>query len=263
MLPSSRRARFASRALSWLLCLPVAVVPLPAQARRLFRARFEVGTLEVEKPGALAIDAELGSIYGDGEDGLRLLLPDFELDLGVTEWLELDIDGGFTLLRLKERDQQWVGEPVWSALRFDLYSAEQEHTGRTFGIGLQLGPRWPSVRNVAGVGFAGLALVGGGTRSFHAVANLGSTIDRGQPPALNYGVSLELELPVGRKWALIGQVAGAHYFGGEHDQLFVNLGVSSELNEALELSLFALGGPAYQGDRFGLLAGMTYRSELW
>jgi hypothetical protein len=238
-------------------------MPGPAQARRLFRARFEVGQLEVEKAGVLAIDAELGPIYGDGEDGVRLLLPDFEVDLGLTAWLELDVDGAFSLVRVKERDQQWVGDPIWTALRFDLYSVEQEHTGNTFGVGLQLGPRWPNVRNVAGIGFAGLALVGGGTRDLHVVLNLGSTVDREQPVALNYGVDVELELATKRKWSLVAQVAGAHYFGGEHDQLFVNVGVSTELDDSLELSLLALGGPAYQGDRAGLLAGMTYRHGLW
>jgi hypothetical protein len=237
--------------------------PLSAQARRLFRARFEVGTLEVEKPGALAIDGQLGATYGDGSDGSRLVVPDFELDIGLLKWLELDIDSAYSLVQLESGEREWVGEPVWTALRFDLYSWEREETGRTFGVGLQVGPRFPNLRNLGGVGFAGLLLFGGGTRTFHVVANVGGTVELAHAFGLIYGVGFQQELSDEHKIALVGQLAAITYFDDSPNQLLLSVGAQKALNEELEVQLVVLGGPAYEGDRIGVLAGATYRHGLW
>jgi hypothetical protein len=266
-LSSVPGARF--RALSLLLrlalCSLVTAVallsPSRAQARRLFRARFEVDTLEVEKPGKLAFDAQLGSVYGDGADGSRLILPDFEIDLGITNWLELDIDTGFSYVDIDNRKRKWVGQPIWTALRFDLYSEQNEATGRNFGVGVQAGPRLPNLRYLGGVGFAGLVLFGGGTRTFHVVANLGGTADVEQALAFNYGISAGYEFD--SKVSIVGQVAGVYYFRRDTDQLLLLFGVARAITDDLELELLALAGPVHDGDRLGLLVGMTYRTGLW
>lgn len=247
------------------LCASIAATgllsPSRAEARRLFRARFEVDTLEVEKPGKLAFDAQLGSVYGDGADGSRLILPDFEVDLGITRWLELDVDTGYSYINVGSERREWVGQPIWTALRFDLYSKRNEVTGNNFGVGVQAGPRLPNLRNLGGVGFSGLVLFGGGTRKFHIVANLGSTADIEQALAFNYGVSAGYEFD--SKVSIVGQVAGVYYFQRDTDQLLLLVGVSRALTEELEIELLALGGPVYDGDRIGLLVGMTYRTGLW
>jgi hypothetical protein len=71
--------------------LTSSLVPGRAHARRFFRARFETETLELEKPGEIELDTQLGGLYGDGPDGNRLIAPDFEADVGITRWLELDV----------------------------------------------------------------------------------------------------------------------------------------------------------------------------
>jgi hypothetical protein len=237
--------------------------PLPVQARRLFRARFEVGTLELEEAGAFAIDGQLGATYGDAEDGSRLVAPDFEVDIGLLKWLELDIDSGYSLVKLERGERHWVGEPVWTALRFDLYSWERGETGRTFGVGLQVGPRFPNLRNLGGVGFAGLLLFGGGTRTFHVVANIGGSVELAHAFGLIYGVGFQQELSDEHNIALIGQLAAIEYFDDSPSQLLLSVGAQKGLSDELEVELVVLGGPAYAGDRIGVLAGATYRHGLW
>lgn len=252
-----------SAALTALCALATWLATAPAQARRLYRARFEVDTLEVEKPGFFAFDAQLGAAYGDGDDGSRLIVPDFELDVGITKWLELDIDSGYHYRKLGQESREWVGAPIWTALRFDLYSVKDDATGRTFGVGAQIGPRLPNLRNVGGVGAAGLVLVGGGNKSINVVGNFGLTADKQQALAFNYGVGLAYTLDEASKLAVVGQIAGAYYFQRDADQLLVLAGVQRSLNEDLEIQILLLTGPIYDGDRIGVLIGTTYRNGLW
>jgi hypothetical protein len=239
--------------------------PQPAAARRFFRARFRPGTLEIQKVGELELEAELGGIYGDGDDGSRAPVPDFTLSVGLLRWLELDLDGSFAVTKLGRPDREWVGEPLWVAARADLYNFKDEQTGSSFGIGVQAGPRLPSVHNARGIGVGALALIGGGTKTLHAVLNLGSTVDAAQSASINFGVAVEYELALRHKWSLQGELAGAHYFGAETDpnQLLLLIGFGAELREGCELSLLALTGPVFEGDRLGLLAGFKYDHELW
>jgi hypothetical protein len=248
-----------------LLALTVWLAPERALAApRFFRARFRPDTLEIQRVGELELQARLGGIYGDGPDGSRTPLPDFAIGLGVLKWLEIDIDSSFAQTNLREQSTLFVGEPVWVAGRFDLYNFKDEKTGSTFGIGAQVGPRLPSVHNARGIGGAALALIGGGTKRLHAVLNLGSTVDREQSPSINYGVVLEYEFALRHKWSLLGEIAGAHYFGDEEpDVLLLNVGFSAELSEGLELDVMALTGPVFRGDRFGLTAGLTWDQSLW
>ncbi|MEY4512986.1 MAG: hypothetical protein RLZZ450_5108 [Pseudomonadota bacterium] len=247
-----------------MLVVAVCSSPQQAHARRFFRSRFRPGTLEIQRVGQLELEAQLGGIYGDGPDGTRLPLPDFALGLGVLPWLEIDIDTSFAQTNLGESSAQYVGEPVWVAGRFDLYNFEDKKTGSTFGVGAQVGPRLPSIHNAKGIGVGALGLVGGGTKNLHAVVNLGSTVDASQSPSINYGIDVEYEFELRHKWSLVGEVAGAHYFGAdEPDVLLLNVGFGAELSDDLEVELMALTGPVFQGDRFGLVAGFTWDYDLW
>lgn len=244
--------------------LTIWLCPERAHARRFFRSRFRPGTLEIQKVGQLELEAQLGGIYGDGPDGSRMPLPDFALGLGVLPWLEVDIDTSFAQTNIGTADAEFVGEPVWVAGRFDLYNFKDKKTESTFGVGVQVGPRLPSIHNARGIGVEGLGLLGGGSKNLHAVANLGSTVDASQSPSINYGIDVEYEFELRHKWALIGEVAGAHYFGADDpDVLLFNVGVAAELSDDLKLELMALTGPVFAGDRFGLVAGFTWDHDLW
>lgn len=214
--------------------------------------------------GQLELQAQLGAIYGDGPDGSRTPLPDFALGLGVLRWLEVDIDTSFAQTNIGRSNAEFVGEPVWLACRFDLYDFKDKKTESTFGIGAQVGPRLPSIHNARGVGIEALGLVGGGSKSLHVVANLGSTVDASQSPSINYGINVEYELELRHKWSLLGEIAGAHYFGDEDpDVLLLNVGFAAELSDDLRLDMMALTGPVFAGDRFGLVAGFVWDHDLW
>jgi hypothetical protein len=242
------------------------VLPEPAQAR-FFRARFEPETLELQDPGKLEIDVQMGGLYGDGVDGSRIIIPDLEIDIGLTDWLEIDIDGAFSLTQVAMPSLGVGGDPLWVSARFELLNLEDEE-GKNFGIGLQVGPRFQTVDNARGVGLGSLLLVGGGTRTLRSVVNLGVFMDREQATALAYGAGVEWEFERRHKWSLQGLLAGAHYFGNTHgdtdkDQTFLLTGVGRQLSETLELSLLALTGPFAKGDRLGLMAALTWDHQLW
>ena len=244
--------------------LCAAVLVLLSPARRFFRARFRPNTLELQDVGQLEIDSEMGGIYGDGQDGTRAPAPDFAFGLGVLDWLEVNLDSSFSETQLGTQNKQFVGEPIWLSGRFDVYSFADKQTGSTFGIGAQLGPRLPNVGNARGVGVAAVGLIGGGTQTFNVVLNTGSTLDAGQAFALTYGLDLEYKLQLRRKWTLNGEIAGAHYFGGNaQDQLLVNVGFGFVVNDDVQLGMLLLTGPVYRADRVGLLVDLTYDFHLW
>ncbi|MDB4989066.1 MAG: hypothetical protein JWN04_4244 [Myxococcaceae bacterium] len=252
------------RALGCLLCLLSGVVwPQQAQARRFFRARFRPGDLDLQEPGELSIETDYGLIYGDGQDGLRVPAPDFDIGLGVLDWLEVNIDSSFSQTQIGSKNAQYVGEPIWLSGRFDLYSLEDKKTGSSFGLGAQVGPRLPSLHNAQGVGVAGIGLIGGGTNNFNVVFNVGTTLDAGQSLALTYGVDLEYDFGQKKIWSLQGEVAGAHYFGNSPDQLLINFGFGAQVTQRLQLTLLAITGPVYQGDRLGFEGGVIYDHNLW
>ena len=55
------------------------------------RRLFEPTDLEVEDPGVAEVDLQLGPIRGP--NSWRLVVPDFEVDLGLTREVELEVDG--------------------------------------------------------------------------------------------------------------------------------------------------------------------------
>jgi len=258
-----RRAHYVRSA-----ALGVALLLLPARAyARIFRARFEPETLELQDPGKLEIDVQMGGLYGDGVDGNRIIVPDLEIDLGLTDWLEIDIDGAFSITQVATPEVGLGGDPLWVSARVEVLNLEDEE-GRNFGIGLQLGPRFQTVDNARGVGLGSLLLVGGGTKTLHGVVNLGFFMDREQATAIAYGAGVEWEFERRHKWSLQGQLAGAHYFGKtngdtDKDQTFLLAGVGREISETLQLALLALTGPFAKGDRLGLMAAVTWDHQLW
>jgi hypothetical protein len=251
----------------WGIALAALLSAAPARAR-VFRARFDPETLELQKPGNLEVNVQAGGLYGDGVDGSRVIVPDFELDLGVLKWLEVSIDGVFSVTNVGTPELKVGGDPLWTSARFELLNLKQdnqEHT--TFGMGLQVGPRFRTIDNARGVGLGALLLIGGGSKTLRLVGNLGTFLDREQAGALVYGAAVEYDLELRRKWTLQGQFAGAHYFGntnGDTDpnQALLLAGGGTEVTETLQLSLLGLFGLA-KGDRLGLMAAVTWDHQLW
>ena len=236
------------------------LVPASAQARRFFRARFETQTLEIEKVGEIELGAELGGLYGDGPDGSRLIVPDLAIDVGITKWLELDLDFGLNVTQVEKRPQL-AGDPLWLSARINAYQWEDEKTHANFGLGVQLGPRLPSLQTAKGVGFAAVGVFGGGSKDLHLIANLGTLLDYAQDPAMTFGLDAEYEL--NKQWSLLANFAGAHYFWNDPDQYLIAAGALYKPLERLALTLLAIGGPFLAGDRVGAIIGVSSSLPGW
>jgi hypothetical protein len=254
-----------SPARAWLVA-PIcgalfSLLPARAEARRFYRARFETEALELELPGEIEVDGQVGGFYGDGSDGTRVLAPDLEIDIGVVKWLEIDLDGALSFTQLETNQRKLAADPLWLSARVDALNWRDQDSDANFGIGLQLGPRLPSVHTPKGVGFAGLVLIGGGTQALHLVANVGTLIDYGQQLGLIYGVDAEYELS--ERWSLLADFAGAYYLRGDPQQMLIDAGVTFKPTPRLALSLLAIGGPFVHGDRAGGLFGVSYSFQAW
>jgi hypothetical protein len=259
----SNAARAAGRWLFTCACASSCwlLSPARAEARRFYRARFETEALELELPGEIELDAQVGAIYGDSQDQSRLLVPDVEIDVGVCAWLEIDLDGALSLTKLETEHEKLVGDPLWLTARVDALNWKDDDSDASFGLGLQVGPRLPSVATPTGVGFAALLLVGGGTRALHVAANVGTLLDYHQERAVLYGVDAEYEL--NERWSVLGNFAAAYYFGGDPQQLLLDAGVSYKANKRLAFSLLAIAGPFVHGDRAGGLLSVSYSFQAW
>src|SRR5436190_20858536 len=80
---------------SILIALLVATLPSVAHAARHVRPIFEPTDLELEDPGTMEADLQLGFVRG--KDAGRVVIPDVELDLGLTRVVELDLDGAYAI----------------------------------------------------------------------------------------------------------------------------------------------------------------------
>jgi len=210
----------------------------------------------------LTVDAELGAFYGDGDDGARLASPDLDLTLSLTERLQLGLETSVVVARLESDHVEVAGEPLWPSLIALLVGKEDEQRD-VFALGVQAGPRLPSVGAKHALGAAALLVAGGGTPRLQVVANVGGTYDRTQTAALLFGLDVEYTLGKGGAFSLRGDVGGLYAVGGEPVQLLVDAGLGWEVTRTLELSLLAVAGPVFEGDRVGVLFGVREDFSLW
>ena len=66
-----------------------------ALARHRIRPRFEPSDLDLDEPGSLGIDEQVGAIRSQGP--WRLVMSDFEVTLGVLKNVELSVDSAYAV----------------------------------------------------------------------------------------------------------------------------------------------------------------------
>jgi hypothetical protein len=152
--------------------------------------RFEPTDLEMEEPGVIDIDLQVGAIEGPTKS--RVVAPDFELDLGLWHHLELDLDGA------------WASggeyEPLWLSVKL-----------AAGWLGLQVGPRLP-VGQQDGVGVEGLVLASARVGATTVVVNLGALVDTApdatsaRPIAVQGGFTADLDLGAPKLHVEVGAV---------------------------------------------------------
>ncbi|HEY0463395.1 MAG TPA: hypothetical protein VGC79_04260 [Polyangiaceae bacterium] len=230
------------------------------------RRHFEPDDLELEQPGIVDFDLQLGPVLGSSPSKNHVLLPDFEIGLGLTRNVELDVSGTFTLDR--ENGQRHVtGDALWIAAKLGLFDG-RDAQGNAWAFGLELGPRLPTL-DAAGIGYGALGLLGFTRRGLALVLNAGSLLDPGaslseaRPCSLVFGLDLNAELGHDGRWSLQSELGFAHYLSSDPDELAFTLGATYALGRRLDVSLTALTGFLPNTDHAGLLLGVSPQFGLW
>jgi len=204
-------------------------------------------------------------------------VPDFELDLGLTERVELDIDGAFSF---DQEDGRFApsGDTLWTAVKLGLLTlrdsdgdsddADDDDEHRVWALGMQLGPRLPTAPNSYGTGFGAVLLVARMNAPFHLVANLGGVLE---PPdrtehersaAVLGGLDLDYDLDKADRFSLLGELGGAYSLGPDPHDIHTTLGIDYAPNPLLDLSLVGFYGFLSGGDRAGIFLGVAPKFPL-
>jgi hypothetical protein len=248
--------------------LLVAAVPVGAAERH--QPRFEPTDLELEDPGVLDLDFQLGPVQSQGP--WRLVVPDFEIDLGILNWLELDLDGAWAFEGASPGPgptffDHTAPDNLWLSVKIGLLDTHAEDSHNAWALGVQVGPKLPAAPDTSGVGVEGLLLVGRYIDRTHLVLNLGGFIDpavAGQrPAALEAGLDIDIDLDAAGTFSFSGELAGAAYLSGDPPQGAATAGVTWAARDDLDLSLVLLVGFLDGSDRVGLLFGVSPKLKLW
>jgi hypothetical protein len=235
---------------------------------RAVRRLFEPTDIELEDAGTIELDLQAG-VARPGP-GWRLSIPDFELDVGLTRDLELDVDGAFEVA-----DEDGAGpsgpradaDNLWLALKTSVASYDDDDRADDrwgLGLGMQIGPKLPTARGSRGVGGEALLLLASRWRRWNATVNAGglvdpATPDAGKPLAVEGG--LDLARPLGAsRFTLTAELGGVRFVGPgprPPHQLAATAGAAWAVGSALELSLVGLVGFVDGSDRWGLLLGVS------
>jgi hypothetical protein len=225
------------------------------------RPLFEPTDLELELPGVLDVDLQLGVIRGAAPGPYRVVTPDFEVDLGLLNWLELDIDGTYAV----DENAHAVPDNLWISAKIALAVSRSMQDHHAWGVGVQIGPKVPVAPGSTGVGVEGLALFGGIVGPVQAVINAGGFID----PAPDEGgrdkgfeAGLDLEIHLTGPWFFVGELSGVSFTSNDPDQLLSTAGIKWSPRDSLDLSLVGLLGYLDGSDRFGILFGISPKFRL-
>jgi hypothetical protein len=224
---SNRRTR-AALALGLVVTPALFAGPAAARSRR---PRFEPTDLELEDVGTAEFDVQAGPTVGGGENGNRFIVPDMEMDLGLTSNVELDVEGAFAVDHFDGPHPRMDGEALWTAVKLGLFDSRDAGGRHTLAGGIQLGPRLPTI-GTRGIGYAGLALLGVGVYRTHLVGNVGAIVDpgehvtSGQAKSFVAGVDLDLDLDAHGTWSFVGEVGAAYYVSPDPNEVTLTAGFS-------------------------------------
>jgi hypothetical protein len=255
-----------SRAAAFALLLVTHV----ALARPHVRRHFEPTDLELEDPGTTELDLETGFVRSQGP--WRLVAPDFELDLGLAPWLELDVDGAYAIEGAPGKPFSFdhsAPDPLWPSLKVGALDLVDENQSSTYAVGLQLGPKLATFPSKHRIGVEGLILGGvsfGGTR---LALNLGGFLDPApdttspRPIGIESGFDWEHDLDKAGTYMIGGELSSVVFVSNDPAQLQLTFGPSYGVTDWLDLSITGLVGFLPGSDRYGLTLGFAPHLPLW
>ena len=234
------------------------------------RPLFEPTDLELEETGILEIDLQLGGVRSPGP--WRLVVPDFELDLGILPNLELDLDGAYAIEGPASGPfalDHAAPDSLWPSLKIGIFDWIDDQAHSSWAVGVQAGPKIPIQRGSHGIGAEALALVGHAMARTHVVLNTGVFIDpapdasNGRPAGLEIGLDLQRELGTDGRFSLQGELSGVWFRSDDPRQLLATAGATWSVTPTLDLSVIALAGIFAGSDRYGLLLGVSPKFHLF
>lgn len=246
------------------------LVTTPTWGRPHARRHFEPTDLALEVPGTSQLDLELGLARSQGP--WRVIAPDFELDLGLLSWLELDLDGSYAIEGAPGKPFSFdhsAREPLWPSLKLGVFDAVDDELRCSYAAGAQLGPRLPFFGAGHGFGAEALLLGGVGFGTTRLALNVGGFVDPAltsggnRPRGVQAGLDWERALDARARYSLAAGVAGVVFVSHEPAQVQASFGPSYAPSPWIRLSLTALIGLTSSSDRYGMLVGVAPRLPLW
>jgi hypothetical protein len=244
--------------------------PRAALARRGVRLFFEPTDLELEGAGVIELDAQLGLVKGQAP--WRLVVPDFEVDIGVTRNFEIDIDGAYSVEESKPDTFHFdspAPDNVWVCGKLGLvdWAADDDtpDAADAWVLGTQVGPKLPVIAGSHGVGVEGLMLLGHVIGRSHFALNLGAFVDPHPTPAgarpvgLEAGLDFSHDVDARGLFQLTIELAGVHFTSPDPDQLLATAGVGFSPTPDTQITLTALYGFLGGNDRYGTLMGVAHK----
>jgi hypothetical protein len=252
------------RVLGVLALLGAILFPTRAFARRGVRPLFEPTDLELEKTGTVEVDVQVGAIQSRGP--ARVVVPDFEIDVGLLPNLELDLDGAYAIEGPPAGPFAFdhaAPDSLWLGAKVGLYDWTDEEAHHSWALGVQLGPKVPTASATHGVGGEALFLIGHTRGTTHLVLNTGAFVDphpdaaSGRPVGFELGLDLERDLDAAGRFSITGELSGVRFVSSDPAQLLATAGLTFSARDNLDLSLVALVGFLDGSDRYGALLGVS------
>jgi hypothetical protein len=254
-----------------VLCLGLLCMQWPrAVAARTMQRLFEPTDLEFEDPGMVELDTQFGPVRG--QDAHRIVVPDVELDVGLTHNIEFDVDGQFAIGGPDTGEftfNRVAPDNLWPSIKLGVLDFADPSADTAWSFGLQVGPKLPLAHGARGVGFEGLTLLGYRYHQTYLILNFGglhnpaASANTPSPSGPEMGLDLDHPLDQAGHWALIAQIGAVVYTSPDPDQLTTTAGIAWRPNENLELSIVGLYGWLSGGDRYGVLFGFSPKFRLW
>jgi hypothetical protein len=246
----------------------LSLAPAQAAARRV-RPLFEPTDLELEPPGTIEGDLQFGLVRG--EQATRLALPDFELDVGLLPFLELDVDGAYAIEGPSGGPFAFdhaAPDSLWVAAKLGFYDSRDAQAHTAFALGVQVGPKLPIAPAAHGVGVEALLLAGTTYDRLQLVWNVGGFAEPApdaapaRPHGLELGVDVNMALDAAQRFSAIGGASFVHFRSHDADQLLGTAGVSWSVVEMLDVSVVGMLGLFSGGDHYGVLVGIAPKMRL-
>lgn len=237
---------------------------------RATRPLFEPTDLELEDTGVVELDLQVGAVRSQGP--WRVVVPDFELDLGLLPWLELDLDGAYAIEGPSTGPFSFdhaAPDSLWPSAKVGLVDLHDGGAGRALAVGLQVGPKLPVASGAHGLGFESLLLIGGVVKQFHVVLNAGGFVEPApdataeRPKGIELGLDLQQGLDAAQHFSLTGELSAVRFVSSDPNQLLATAGLTWSPLEALDVSVTALWGFLAGNDRYGLLLGISPKFHLF